>query len=159
MKQTFSPLATARIDQARAVIRRHDYLSLNALLMNGMNPNIPATDGRFLVHDAILFDASGTSIDLLSRYNADVNARWASYLNWTPAHIAWFSGRADIVDKLRRMGADLSLEDTRGWSACRALPCPITQIEATRKFGAMSDLIGHTTEHPAFLAAMPLGRA
>lgn len=149
-KTFYSPAALARIEQARIAIRNHDYMGLNTLLAYGMNPNIPASDGRYLVHDAIIYDASGTSIDILRHYHADLNARWLSYLNWTPAHVAWFSGRADIVEKLRRLGADLSLEDTRGWSACRALPCPITRIEAKRKFGRFADLVGHTTENPAF---------
>jgi ankyrin repeat protein len=149
-KPFYSPLALQRTEQARDVIRRHDYVSLNTLLTHGMNPNIPASDGRFLVHDAILFDAGGTAVDILMHYHADINARWGGYLNWTPAHIAWFAGRADIVEKLRRLGADLSLEDTRGWSACRALPCPITQIEAARKFSGFGDMVGHTTATPVF---------
>ncbi len=149
-KPFYSPLALARIDQARTMIRNHDYMALNTLLVNGMNPNIPASDGRFLVHDAIIFDAGGTAIDILMHYHADVNARWSSYLNWTPAHVAWFSGRADIVEKLRRLGADLSLADSRGWAASRALPCPITKIEASRKFDRFADMVGHTTENPVF---------
>ncbi|MCB1537440.1 MAG: hypothetical protein H6865_01825 [Rhodospirillales bacterium] len=147
---TASSATLARIVQARDAIRSHDYAALNGLLAAGLNPNIPAPDGRYLVHDAILFDASGTSIDLLVHYHANLDARWTQYLNWTPAHVAWFAGRADIVEKLRRLGADIELEDTRGWSARRAMPCPITQIEGQLKFGALSMLVGHTTERPIF---------
>jgi len=142
-------LAMAHLGSARTAIRNHDYLALNTLLVNGLNPNQPAQDGRFLVHDSIMFDASGTSIDILRHHNADIDARWRSYLNWTPAHIAWFSGRADIVEKLRRLGADLSLEDSRGWSASRALH-PISKIEAERKFMGFAPMVGHTTDMPAF---------
>lgn len=144
---TYSPLALAHLGSARTAIRNHDYLALNKLLVNGLNPNIPAQDGRYLVHDSIMFDASGTSIDILAHHNADINARWRSYLNWTPAHIAWFSGRADIVEKLRRLGADLALEDSRGWSASRALH-PITQIETERRFMGFGAMIDHTTQTP-----------
>jgi ankyrin repeat protein len=147
---TYSPQALARIEQARAAIRKHDYLSLNALLANGMNPNMPATDGRYLVHDAVMFDANGTAVDILTHYHADINARWSAYQDWTPAHIAWASGRADLVEKLRRLGADLSLEDSQGWSAQRALPCPITRMEARRRFAPFAGLVSHTTENPAF---------
>lgn len=149
-KAFYSPQALQMLEQSRAAIRKRDYLSLNALLSCGLNPNMPAADGRYLVHDAIIFDIGGTSVDILTNYYADVNARWNNYLNWTPAHIAWFSGRADVVEKLRRLGADLSLEDARGWQASHALPCPITKIEAQRKLNRFSEMVGHTTEMPAF---------
>lgn len=147
----YSNLAMNRTLDARAAINAHDYVTLNTLLASGLNPNIPAIDGRCLVHDAIIADASGTSLDILVHYHADVNARWASYLGWTPAHIAWFAGRADIVEKLRRLGADLSLKDSRGWAASHALPCPITRIEAKRKMGGgFATLVSHSHEMPAF---------
>lgn len=146
----YDPTALARIDTARAAIRNHDYMQLSTLLAHGLNPNQPSSDGRFLVHDSIMYDASGTSIDILKHHHADINARWRSYLNWTPAHIAWFSGRADIVEKLRRLGADLSLEDSRGWSASRAVRCPITQIETKRKFMGFAPMVSHTTDNPFF---------
>ena len=134
----FSNDAVSRHEEARLAIIRHDYVTLNMILASGLNPNIPAADGRYLVHDAVLYDAGGTSVDLLIHYRADINARWRDYLNWTPAHIAWFSGRADVVEKLRRLGADLEIKDTRGWSANRALPCAITRIEAKRKLSGFS---------------------
>jgi ankyrin repeat protein len=149
-KPYYSAQALNRIEDARAAIRANDYVLLNALLGAGLNPNIPAADGRYLVHDAIIYDAGGTSLDILAHYHADVNVRWANYLGWTPAHIAWFARRADVVEKLRGMGADLSLEDNRGWSASRALPCPITRIEAQRKFGGMSQLMGRANEGHVF---------
>lgn len=150
---SYTSYASAALDQieaARISIRNHDYMQLSTFLAHGMNPNVPAADGRFLVHDSIMFDASGTSIDILKHHDADINARWRNYLNWTPAHIAWFSGRADIVEKLRRLGADLSLEDSRGWSASRALRCPITQIETERKFMGFAPMVSHTTDNPFF---------
>lgn len=149
-KPFYSAHAVARIDEARNAIHAHDYVALNTLLASGLNPNIPASDGRYLVHDAVIYDAGGTALDILVHYHADVNARWAAYLNWTPAHIAWFSRRADIVDKLKRFGADLTMEDTRGWSASRAMPCPITRKEAEHKFSGFAALVGHTTDHHAF---------
>lgn len=149
-KPYYSTAALAAIDDARAAIAAHDYVGLNALLSGGLNPNIPAADGRYLVHDAVLLDAGGTALDILVHYHADVNVRWASYLDWTPAHVAWYAGRSDVVEKLKRLGADLTASDTRGWSALRALPCPITRIEATRKFSPFAGVVGHASEVPAF---------
>lgn len=147
-KAYYSQAAIAQIEAARTAIKAKDYLALSSMLSQGLNPNIPSADGRYLVHDAILHDADGTAIDILAHYRADLNARWKAYLDWTPAHIAWFMRRADIVDKLKGLGANLGLEDTRGWSALRALPCPITRKEAERKFDHFASAIHRgTTSH------------
>jgi len=134
MTYFYTSSAFKSLESAREAIRSHDYVTLNGLLARGLNPNICGADGRQLIHDAMLMDLNGTSADILLHYGADVNARWTGYLDWTPAHIARFMNRDDIVEKLRRYGANLSLSDTRGWTAARALPCPITRIEAARKF-------------------------
>ncbi len=148
----YSPAAATRLNDERQAILSRDYALLAALLANGLNPNIAADDGRTLAHDAVLMDPTGTALDILARYHADLNARWTQYLNWTPAHIAWFMGRAGVVEKLRRLGADLTLRDSRGWSADHALPCPITKIEANRKLGGLSRLLGRTRAQDSVFA-------
>ncbi|NBX65616.1 MAG: ankyrin repeat domain-containing protein [Proteobacteria bacterium] len=149
-KPFYSTQAVTRIEEARSAIRARDYVALNALLATGLNPNIPATDGRYLVHDAVIYDAGGTALDILVHYHADLNVRWAAYLNWTPAHIAWFARHADLIKKLKGLGADLALEDARGWSASRAMPCPITRKEAEQKFSGFASLVGHTSDNHVF---------
>ncbi len=143
----YTNAALKSLESARSAIREHDYVALNALLSRGFNPNLAGPDGRQLVHDALLLDLDGTSVDLLLHYGADVNARWTGYLDWTPAHIARFMGRDDIVEKLRRYGANLTIRDTRGWDATRTLPCPITRIEANRKIMALSDFLFGRPSH------------
>ncbi|MBU6234685.1 MAG: ankyrin repeat domain-containing protein [Alphaproteobacteria bacterium] len=151
-KTYYSPIAITRIEEARNAIRAHDYVALNTMLAQGLNPNIPASDGRYLVHDAVTFDAGGTALDILAHYHADLDAQWANYLNWTPAHIAWYMRRSDIVEKLKNLGADLEIEDARGWSASRALPCPITRKEAELKFSSFANMLGHTHDHAQVFA-------
>lgn len=152
IKPFYSEQLRNKINLARYAIATQDYVYLNNLMADGLNPNIPDRDGRFLVHDAVLYDAEGTSLDILMHYHANVNARWSGYLNWTPAHIALFYNHMHVIEKLRRFGADLSLEDTRGWAPIRSLLCPITRFEAKKKLGGIAqldvsnvrpDLVGH----------------
>lgn len=149
-KPFYSPRVLQMLAQARKAIRARDYVQLNTLLAEGLNPNVPGADGRYLIHDAIMFDSGATAIDILAHYRANMNVQWAGYMNWTPAHIAWFSGRTDIVNKLQSLGADLTVEDDRGRSASRALSCPIARIEARRKLSVFANLVGHTRVMPAF---------
>lgn len=139
-----------RYQIAREAIRAGDSATLSRLLRAGLNPNIPAFDGRFLVHDAVIFDAGGESLTILARHGADLNARWINHLNWTAAHLAAFKERPDILRELRALGANTSLPDARGWRAARSAPCPITRIEAQRKLSPMAMLVSHSRTAPVF---------
>lgn len=139
-----------RYEIARDAIRARNYNNLGRLLRAGLNPNVPAADGRYLVHDAVLFDAGGMALRLLAKHGADLNARWANHLKWTPAHLARFKDRVDVIKELRALGADVSLPDDRGWVPGKTPPCPITLIEAQRKFSPMATLVHHCSRVPQF---------
>lgn len=142
---------TNRYHIAREAIRTRNYATLTRILRAGLNPDVPAMDGRFLVHDAVIFDADGQSLDILTRFGANLNARWAAHLGWTAAHLAAFKDRPDVLERLRNLGADVALKDTRGWQAAtHAAPCPITRIEAERKLSPMALMVQHSSKIPVF---------
>jgi ankyrin repeat protein len=76
--------------------------------------NVPDYDGNTLLHLAVLRNEAAEVDDLLAR-RSDVNAQNTAKM--TPMHIAAKQGERGIVVLLLGHNPNLSLKDSRGWTA------------------------------------------
>ena len=88
------------------------------LLNNGANPDVPDAHGLTPLHQAAYWGETEI-VDLLIKAGANVNAENKGR-GWTPLHSAAVSGgmrsRKDVIDLLRKAGAEETPKDKHGWT-------------------------------------------
>ncbi len=97
-------------------IRSGNTKSVQELLKNGVNPNLPNQDGHAALQLAIYVyqrDASypGKTNIVYLLINHGVNLNSGFHNNFTPLHIAAENGCTDIVNKLLEEGADINVKN------------------------------------------------